>query len=317
MTTMDEFCLTLPKAELHIHLEGSVEPATLKELDPDLTDEEIVAAFAYDDFAAFLKSYVWISKRLRGPDDYALAARRLLENLESQNVRYAEITISTGVVLWKQQDFAAIFDAIARETGRSRVEVRFILDAVRQFGAEPAMRVAELAIQRASDGVVAFGLGGDEVRGPAEWFRDVFRFARDGGLRLVSHAGETAGPESVWGALAIGAERIGHGIRSIEDPALVQHLRDRNVPLEICIRSNVRTGAVPSLADHPVRRLYQAGVPLVLNTDDPSLFQTTLADEYELAAKQFGFTQSELKELARNSFQYAFAAGRSSRFEPA
>ncbi|MGH7486757.1 MAG: adenosine deaminase family protein, partial [bacterium] len=255
MTTMDEFCLTLPKAELHLHLEGSVEPATLKELDPDLTDDEIAAALAYDDFAGFLKSYVWVSRRLGGPAQYALAARRLLETLASQNVRYAEITISAGVVLWKQQDFAAIFDAVAREAGRSPVAVRWILDAVRQFGAEPAVRVAELAVQRASEGVVAFGLGGDEARGPAEWFQDVFRFARDGGLRLVCHAGETAGPDSVWNALAIGAERIGHGIRAIDDPELMAELRERGITLEVCPTSNVRTGAVASVAEHPIRRL--------------------------------------------------------------
>ncbi|HLJ13498.1 MAG TPA: adenosine deaminase [Bryobacteraceae bacterium] len=305
---MDHFCQSLPKAELHLHLEGSVEPATLKDLDPDLTDAEIAAALAYDDFAGFISSYIWVSKRLHGPAEYALVARRLLEKLESQTVRYAEITISAGMVLWKKQDFAPIYAVLSREAGRSRIKIRWILDAVRHFGAEPGMRVAELAIERAADGVIAFGIGGDEARGPAEWFHDVFRFARDGGLRLVCHAGETAGPESVWAALAIGAERIGHGIRSIEDPALIEHLRDKNIPLEICILSNVRTGAVASLAAHPIRQLYDAGVPIVLNTDDPALFETTLTGEYELAATQFGFTHNELADLAHNSFRYGFAS---------
>lgn len=313
MTSMDDFCRSLPKAELHLHLEGSVEPKTLKELDPSLTDGELAAALTYNDFAGFIKSYVWVSQRLRGPADYALAARRLLESLESQNITYAEITVSAGVVLWKQQDFHAIFDALVREAGRSRTEVRWILDAVRQFGAGPAARVAELAVERISDGVVAFGLGGDEFRGPAEWFHDVFRFARDRGLRLLCHAGEMAGPESIWAALAIGAERIGHGIRSIDDPALLKHLRERDIPLEICIRSNVWTAAVPSLAEHPIRRLYEAGVPLVLNTDDPALFQTTLTGEYELAAAQFGFSQNELAALACNSFRYAFTQPQADR----
>lgn len=169
------------------------------------------------------------------------------------------------------------------------------------------MQVAELAAGYVDDGVISFGIGGDEERGPAGWFTEVYRFARAKGLRLTAHAGETAGPESVWGALRLGAERIGHGIRAVDDPALVRHLRDENIPLEICISSNVATGAVPSLAAHPVRRLYDAGVQIVLNTDDPGLFGTTLENEYELAAHEFGFSEQELAQIAANGFRYAFA----------
>ena len=170
------------------------------------------------------------------------------------------------------------------------------------------MQVAELAAERVDKGVVSFGIGGDEVRGPAEWFTEVYRFANASGLRLTAHAGETAGPESVWGALRLGAERIGHGIRAVDDPALVRHLRDHDIPLEICISSNVATGAVESLRAHPVRRLYDAGVPIVLNTDDPGLFGTTLEREYDLAVSEFGFSEAELAQIAENGFRYAFAA---------
>jgi aminodeoxyfutalosine deaminase len=212
-------------------------------------------------------------------------------------------------VIWKGQDFNSIYDAVYSEASRSRVAVRWNLDAIRHFGPEHAMKVAELAAERVNNGVISFGIGGDEQRGPAEWFGEVFQFARTNGLRLTAHAGETAGPESIWGALRLGAERIGHGIRAIEDPVLMRHLRDQNIPLEVCISSNVGTGAVNSLAEHPVRRLYEAGVPIVLNTDDPGIFNTTLRREYELAAEAFGFSDRELREIAENGFKYAFAAG--------
>jgi aminodeoxyfutalosine deaminase len=296
----------LPLAELHLHLDGSVEPDTLLEIDPSLTREEIAANTTYSDFAGFLKSFVWVNKRLRTPDDYTRVARRLFERLESEGVTYAEVILSAGVVLWKEQNLPAVYDALVREAARSRITVRWIFDAIRQFGPEPAKPVFDLAAERVGEGVVAIGLGGDEERGPARLFADLYREARDRGLRLTCHAGETTGPASVWEALEIGSERIGHGIRAIDDAALVAHLAAKNIPLEICITSNLRTGAVASLAAHPVRKLYDAGVPIILNSDDPALFGCSLTSEYALAAREFGFTKSELAGLTRNAFRYAF-----------
>ncbi len=295
------------KAELHLHLEGSVTPETMHELAPEASAEEIEARYSFTDFAGFLQCFIFIGKHLTTPEHYALITRRLLERLRSENVTYAEITLAAGVVLWKKLEFAPIYDAVKRAADESGVKVFWNLDAVRHFGADHAMEVARLAAGLVDDGVISFGIGGDEERGPANWFTDVYRFARERGLRLTAHAGETVGAASVWSALELGAERIGHGIRSADDPGLLRHLRDRNIPLEICISSNVATGAVPSLASHPVRRIYDAGVPITLNTDDPGIFRTTLNAEYELAAKEFGFSDAELRGIAQNGFRYAFA----------
>jgi aminodeoxyfutalosine deaminase len=303
---MDDFVLQMPKAELHLHLEGSVEPETLHELDPTTPVEEFRALYRYADFDAFLKAFGAIGKRLRTPADYALVTRRLLERLASEKVLYAEITLAAGVVLWKGQEFAPIFDAVREAAAASPVEVRWILDAVRQFGPEQGMQVAEWAAERVHCGVVALGVGGSEERGPAEWFSEAYAFARSAGLHLVAHAGESAGPESIWAALAIGAERIGHGIAAARDPELLRHLKEHDIPLEICITSNLVTGVVKRLEEHPVRKLYDAGVPIVLNSDDPAMFHCGLADEYRLAARAFGFSEGELREIAANGFRYRF-----------
>jgi aminodeoxyfutalosine deaminase len=293
-------------AELHVHLDGAVDEDVLLQIDPSLTREEIVANTTYSDFAGFLQSFVWVNKKLQKPEDYARVARHLFARLEREGVTYAEVILSVGVVLWKQQPFQPIWEALLKESANSRIIVRWIFDAIRQFGTETAKPVFDLAAERAGEGVVAIGLGGDEIRGPAGDFAELFRQAKAKGLHLTCHAGETAGPDSVWQALEIGSQRIGHGIRSIEDPKLVAHLAEKQIPLEICISSNLCTGAVASIARHPVRKLYDAGVPIILNTDDPALFGCTLLSEYDLAARQFGFTEAELDGLARNAFRYAF-----------
>jgi len=296
----------MKKAELHVHLEGSVEAETLLEMDPALTRAEIVEATRYTDFAGFIEAYIWVNRRLAKPEHYALAARRLFEKLASQEVVYAEVTLSAGMMLWKGQDFAGIYAAVQREASKARLEVRWIVDAVRHFGAEAARPVFELAAERLDDGVVAIGIGGDEARGPAGWFKELYARARDRGLRLTAHAGETTNAGSVWDAIEIGAERIGHGIRAIEDARLIEYLREHRIPLEISITSNVRTGAVKSYQEHPVRKLFDAGVEIVLNTDDPALFECSLEGEYRVARERFGFRDDEIEQVAANSLKYAF-----------
>jgi adenosine deaminase/aminodeoxyfutalosine deaminase len=283
-------------AELHVHLEGSVAPT-----------EVGLARVSFGDFAGFLQVFKAISQQLRSPEDYARITRNLLARLVEEGIDYAEITLSAGVVLWKQQDLRGTYEAIRKVSASyPGLRVAWCFDAVRQFGAEAAMHVVEVAVEFVKDGVVSFGIGGDEAGGPAKLFGDVFRRARALGLRLTAHAGETDGPQSVWDALEIGAERIGHGIRAVDDPALLRHLRDADIPLEICITSNVATGAVADLEAHPVRKLFDAGVPITLNTDDPGIFETSLGREFEIARETFGFSESELKLIAANAYRYAF-----------
>lgn len=302
---MEEFIRKLKKAELHVHLEGSITPETVVELDPSLTVEQVREKYRYDDFRGFLNAYKWVNHFLRTPRDYALITHRLGEALEAEGVTYAEVNVSVGVMLWRNQEFEPIFDAICAAAAESPVPMKFVFDATRQFGVEHGWAVARKAVESRNRGVIGFGIGGDEAQGPARIFADVFAHVRENGLHVLPHAGETVGPESVWAALECGAKRIGHGIRSIEDPALVRHLRDHDIPLEVSISSNVCTGAVTSLAEHPVRKLWDAGVPIVLNTDDPPMFHTTLVKEYAIAAQQFGFNRNELQTLASNGFRYA------------
>lgn len=310
---MSAWLKELPKAELHVHLEGSVDAATLCEIDSTLSREEAEIGYCYEDFPGFLKAFGFVASRLKQPEHYAIAARRMFEALSEQGVQYVEVTLSAGVVLWKGQDLGGVYDAVAKEGRAASIEVLWNLDAVRQWGPLAAWPVVEFAASRVNDGVVSFGLGGNEQTGPVEWFREHYQYARRRGLRLTCHAGEAEGPASVWASLEAGAERIGHGFRAIEDPVLVRHLREHSIPLEISVTSNVLTRTVPNLAAHPVRRLYDAGVPIVINTDDPALFHVTLLDEYATLAREFGFSREEIEGLARNSFDYGFQAVRTAR----
>ena len=309
----------MANAELHLHLEGTVDPATARLLDPAVTPQEVDAAWQYTDFQGFIACFQFIARRLKTPEDYALITRRMMRNLSAQGVNYAEVTLAAGVVLWRELDFDAVWRAVRAaqfdEFQQSPVEIHWNLDAIRQFGADHVLTVAKLAAKYAGDGAISFGIGGDEHRGPAHLFGEAYRYAGDAGLRLTCHAGETAGPQSIVDALAIGAERIGHGVHAIDDPYLLARLRDENIPLEVCITSNIKTGAIADLDAHPVKRLFDAGVPITLNTDDPGMFDCTLASEFALAASRFGFSPAELQTIRDNAWKYAFAPARGMRIK--
>jgi aminodeoxyfutalosine deaminase len=309
---------SLPKTELHLHLEGSVTPETLIELsqrndDQPMALEEARALYHYTDFTGFLLAFKAVSERLRTPEDYELITYRMLQRLAAQGVVHAEAYVSVGVVYyWRRIEFEPLFYAM--ETARARAEQEFgitlywIFDAVRHFGPEEAARVFRKAAELRQEwpSIVGIGIGGDERRTGAEPFRELFQEAKDAGLRLTAHAGETMGPESIWAALNIGAERIGHALSAQLDPDLMEVLAERQVPLEICVTSNVRTGCCPTLEEHPVRRYFDAGLMVTLNSDDPAMFESDLQDEYRVAHDAFGFTAEHLRELAANSIEASF-----------
>jgi aminodeoxyfutalosine deaminase len=308
----------LPKAELHLHLEGSITPATLVELshrnDPvPLTFDDAKNIYQYHDFPSFLLCFKSVTQRLHTPADYELITWNMLRDLAQQGVRHAEAYISIGILYWQNRlDVDEVMAAIER--GRIRAEQDFgvtllwIIDAVRHFGIEACARVFQKAatLQHVYPSVVGIGIGGNELLGPAQAFRELYQEAKDAGLHLTAHAGENTGPESIWAALNIGAERIGHALSAQADPELLEVLAQRQIPLELNITSNLRTGCCPSLDAHPARSYFDQGLMITLNSDDPPFFGATLLDEYLLAHEKLDFTLDQLRELAANSIEASF-----------
>ena len=318
MMGSSSFIRRLPKAELHLHLEGTVTPETLVELSrrhdgAPLELEKARTLYAYQDFSGFLLAFKAISEHLQTADDYELIAWRMLARLAEQGVVHAEVYVSVGVVYyWRRCEFEPLFEGMERARVRAERELGitayWIFDAVRHFGPEEAAKVFRKAaeMREVHPSVIGIGIGGDERRMGAEPFRELYAEARDAGLRLTAHAGETTGPESIWGALNIGAERLGHALTAIHDKELMEILAERQVPLEICVTSNVKTGCCACVEEHPLRRYFDAGLMVTLNSDDPALFHSDLEQEYEGAQVHFEFTDEHLREMAANSIEASF-----------
>jgi aminodeoxyfutalosine deaminase len=310
------FVDALPKVELHLHLEGSIAPSTLLALaqsQPESTlprsEEGLRELYHFRDFAHFLEVYLLICQHLRSAEDFALIARELGASLAAQNVRYAEVTVTPIGHVLRGVAPEALFEGI--EQGRAEVErehgvrLRWCTDIDGRGGPDLAVQTVELVLRHRPAGLVSLGLGGEEV--PRAQFRRAFDLARDAGLHSVPHAGEAAGPQSVWAAIdRLGAERIGHGVRCLEDPRLVAELRRRRIPLEVCPTSNVWTRVIANLAAHPLPQLIEEGLVVTLNSDDPPMFGTSLRDEYVAAARVLGLSPIVLRDLARNAARAAF-----------
>jgi aminodeoxyfutalosine deaminase len=319
---------SLPKAELHLHLEGSIHPLTARTLmaryGVKTTEHELHKRFTFHNFPEFLETFKWVTSFLREPQDYALVAKDLADHLLTKNVTYAEVTLSVGVMLLRKQRPEANFEAVLRATEtfeRRGLRFRWVFDAVRQFGGEAAMAVVDAAKTCQSEAIVAFGIGGDELSVSSREFRAVYDRAAKLGLHRLIHAGEMGGPEKIREAIdLLGVERIGHGIAAIKDSSLMDLLAERKLPLEICPTSNLRTGALArqldrervQMEDHPLPAFFRHGIPVVLSTDDPALFHTTLNDEYAGAA-QMGLQENELEQICEMGFQYAFQSAAKGR----
>jgi aminodeoxyfutalosine deaminase len=311
-----------PKAELHLHLQGTIRPKTLLELArrhgiaiPAQTEAELREWFRFRDFAHFVEVYALLRACLVEREDYALVVYEMGEELARQNVRYAEVTFTPGPEVYRGPR-ETFFEGLTKGRERAKtdfgVELRWIFDIPRRtVTLHPDMPLADfitdVAIQGRDDGVVALGLAGTEAGYPPEAFEPWFDKARAAGLHSAPHAGETAGPESIWGALrALGAERIGHGVRALEDPALVEHLVERGIGLEVCPTSNVLLGIYPSLAEHPLAELVKRGLAVTVNTDTPAMFGISLEREFALLSDQFGLSAAEVEQVRLNAFSVSF-----------
>lgn len=316
--SLDGFIARMPKAELHIHLEGSVRPATLLALArrngvalPVASEAAVRDFYRFRDFNHFLTIYDLICESIRAPDDLTLMTYELGAAAAAEHIRYMEVTFtSCGRVrrgLSLDDQFAGII-AGAKEAERAfGVRMQFIPDVVAENTIEEAWALARWAVARQGNGICAIGLAGKEAGRGAAALAPVFTYARDAGLPRTLHAGETVGPESIWDALTtLHADRIGHGVRVLEDPKLLELLYAMQVPLEVCPTSNVRLGLYPSIAAHPFATLWKAGLFLTVNSDDPPMFDTTLTNEYRALAAVHGFTADEIKELALNALRAAF-----------
>jgi adenosine deaminase len=327
----------LPKAELHVHLRGAMPMAVFADLlsrrAGDLAErlperhrtlferydnirpflrprawsaEEVAPLFRFASFDQFLATFAFTGYAIGSADDFQRLVDGVLASFRAQRIVYAEITVSVREYLRRGVPLPALCAILDEAAAAPGIRVRWIVDLVRDFGPEAGLTLlAEIIAQRCAS-IVGITLGGSEHRHPPAGFAAIYDLARAHGLRLTVHAGEALGPPSVWDALTVlGVERIGHGVRAVEDPALVRHLAERALPLEVCPTSNLATGLYPSLAGHPLRALHDAGVPLSLNSDDPTFFGTTLAEEYA-RVEAAGLPTGDVLALLKNGFRHAF-----------
>lgn len=315
----DAELLSLPKVDLHLHLVGSAAPHTVAALAArypaagvPMDVQELEAFYAFRDFAHFLEVYTTVSQLLRTPQDMQTLVVGLGADLAAQGVAYAEVTvtpvthIACGIAV--DELAQALTTGAAQVTQATGVELAWVYDISGSDGPAGAATTLDAALHHPPTGLVGFGLGGPEAGVRRADYRDAFAAARAAGLHSVPHAGETVGPGEVWSAVTdLGAERIGHGIAAARDPALLRHLREQRIALEVCPSSNLATGAVAGLAEHPLPLLLEQGVTVTIGSDDPPMFGTSLLREYQLARDVLGLTRAQLLAVLEAGIRASFA----------
>ncbi len=307
----------VPKAELHVHLEGTAPPDLIRriaERNGLPVPEGTFAApdrFAYTDFLDFLKTYDKAASVIRTGDDYRDITYEYLMSCAAEGAIYVELTASPDhaklVGLGDEEHLDGIARGIDDARAGSGIEGRILISCVRNFGVEPALRIARYAAERPHPYVVGFSMAGDEENYPPGAYAEAFRIAAEAGLGCTVHAGEWAGPESVREALELPVSRIGHGVRSIEDPALVEELAERGTVLEVCPTSNVVLGIYPTYEEHPLPRLLEAGVRVTLGSDDPPYFGASIGGEYEVTRERLGVDDGTLRGITQTAIDASFS----------
>jgi adenosine deaminase len=323
--TMKSFLKALPKIELHLHLEGAIPLQTLwelikkyggqKELGNDI--ENLRKRFVFRDFPHFIETWIWKNQFLREYEDFEFMVGGVARDLAAQNVRYAELFFTPGDHLAKGLKLERIVESVAGGIAEQEklIELKLIYDLCRDAGPKRGREQLEQIKDLKGLGIIGIGIGGSEQLYPPEPFAEVYEKARSYGFHTTAHAGEAAGAPSVWGALKrLKAERIGHGTRSFEDPELIAYLKETQVPLEVCPLSNVRTGVVPSLGEHPVKRYFTEGLNICINTDDPKMFHNSLEQEYMCLVDELGFGLGEIKQLLYNAAAAAWCDDEKKRY---
>lgn len=314
-----ELSARMPKVELHVHLEGSIQPETLLRLAerhdvllPAKTVEEMRSLYEYTTFLHFLEVYQMCTHVLLTAEDFDEITYEFLQQQAEQNVRYSEVMVSLSDHLIRGVPAETVLEGVfeGQRRGERDFDTRMsvLLDPGRQWPSY-VTEVSKIAVRHAGNGIIGFGIGGDEANYPPDLFVEDFARVRAAGLHRTAHAGEAAGAESMWGAARLlGAERLGHGVHAHDDPALFEYLRENWIAIDMCPVSNVKTGAVADLAEHPIRQYLEGGLLVTVNSDDPPMFGTNISNEYRVLHDTLGFSEQDLRQLALNAVEASFLA---------
>jgi adenosine deaminase len=315
---IEQFITEIPKVELHLHLEGAIPLETLFNLiqrerrEPSIKNlDDLRRKLTYTDLAHFIEVWTWKNTFIKEERDFEEIAYQVLGNLSKQNVKYVEAFYAPGDY-WRQGlSVQGITECLIKGKERASrdfgIQSELIIDLIRDHGPERSMQYLEEVMAYLGKGVIGIGLGGSEQSFPADPYAFVYQEAKKRGFRLTAHAGEAAGPNSIWAVVEkLGVERIGHGVRVYEDPQLVSLLKERQIPLEICVTSNVKTEVCKSIEAHPIKQYFQQGLMVTVNSDDPTMFNTSISQEYSVLVQKLGFTVSDLKRLSMNGIDASF-----------